>query len=369
MLAVINRQFPELDGLVGAQPLSAESEAALRQLTLQRLMAYGVEYGDAVRVRAAATAGTPWQSACAAVAESLLHDTSLLRSCETQSTQKQRCARVSALLRMSQMMMQADSDERRTLYRCAADYFRRAQSAGGGYRRVLVPCADGPLVGWHRPDAAGSYARTVLVVGGIEGWAMDLEPMARGWAERGIATLLLDAPGQGESRLEHDTYFNFNWKRALASVVDLVTGTMGAQSVGILGNSMGGTLAMHFAAFDARIVACCNNGGLRVPLSQKQRTNFFPKMLAFCSPAASEDAESVWASVEVLPDSLRSQAPLLIVQGEADPLVSIKDSRQMLEWSAASDKQMHVFAKADHCVYDQPADRDNLIADWFACRL
>ena len=355
--------LPELVGVAAEPVLESEGEAALRQLTLQRLMAYGVEYGDAARLRVAVQAGVRWKDACLAIAEAVL-----AASPEPPPSRASRCGRMfraSALLRMAQMMMLADSEERRILYRRAATLFEKAGREMSGLVRTLVPCRGTHLVGWHLPASHGTGNQTVVAVGGIEGWAMDLAPQAASLAERGLSVFLLDGPGQGESRFDHGAYLTAHWTDDLSAVLDHLHDRFDVRAFGLLGNSMGGNFAIHYAAADARIAACCSNGTVRVPLSQRSRTNFFPKMQAFFDPPS----DGVWASLEITPASVTSRAPFLIVHGELDPLVAVDDSRQILEWSQSDDKQMHVFAKGDHCVYDKPSDRADLISDWFASRL
>ena len=355
--------LPELARTTPGLALELEGEAALRQLTLQRLMAYGVEYGDAARLRAAIEAGAQWKVACLAIAEDVL--TEIREPPPSRASQCGRMMRASALLRMAQMMMLTDDEERRTLYRRAAALFEEAGSELSGFVRTLVPCRGTHLVGWFVPAKSGSGERTVVVVGGIEGWAMDLAPQAASLVERGLSVFLLDGPGQGESRLEYGAYLTERWTGDILNVLDHLQERFASRSFGLLGNSMGGNFAIHYAAADSRIAACCNNGAVRVPLSQRSRTNFFPKMEAFFDPPS----DGVWASLEITPSSVTSTAPFLIVHGEFDPLVTVDDSRQLLEWSRSHDKQMHVFAKGDHCVYDKPSDRADLISDWFASRL
>lgn len=365
-----DRALPELTGLLETPKPSPENDAALRQLTHQRIMGYGVEYGDASRVRASVEAGRTWQEACEIVAESLLSSKDFSLVPQSARTRSGRLYRASALLRMAQMMMLRDDPERKALYRRASELFEAAMGAQPGWTRVLIPCRDSYLVGWYLAASNGSREKAILAIGGIEGWAMDAEPTVRDLPQRGFSVLMLDGPGQGESRFDHGIYLAMDWKRDVACAVDYLKNSQGARRIGILGNSMGGSFAMHYASFDDRIVACCNNGGLHEPLLQKQRPNFFQKMASFCEPATPEkEVDAIWASLNITSAQLAFKCPFLIVQGGADPLVSVAVSKQMLDWSASSDKQMHVFAGGNHCIYDKPTDKTDLIGDWFESRM
>ena len=53
----------------GIARLSVESQAALRQFSLERLMGYGLAYADVIELRARVLEGEEWQAAATALAE------------------------------------------------------------------------------------------------------------------------------------------------------------------------------------------------------------------------------------------------------------------------------------------------------------
>jgi pimeloyl-ACP methyl ester carboxylesterase len=348
--------------------LSEESEAALRQLTLQRLMGYSVEYGDAGELRKLVELGVPWKDAATAVAEQ--HLARLGDSGRPLSAHSRRdlLIRTSALLRMSQMMMLRDSDERREIYRRAAKLFHEAFTADPNCEKVSVDFVGKPMVGWL-VGSGRKPAASVLIIGGIEGWGMDLLGLGEALARRGIDALLLDGPGQGETRFDHGHFLEENWPAAFAAAITFLIERSGGAPVGVLGNSVGGGLAMKLAAVERRIAACCNNGGLRTPLAQRERKGFFPKVEAFCGPVPVDRVEAIWRTVEVTADLRAMACPLLIAHGGLDPMVSVADVTEFLGWAGSADKQLQIFADGDHCIYNHPADKHDLIGDWFLDRL
>jgi esterase/lipase len=359
---------PPSAGRAPVVPISDESEAALRQLTLQRLMGYSVEYGDAGELRKLVELGVPWKEAATAVADQLLqrlNDRGLPHSAQGR---RGLLIRISALLRMSQMMMLSDSDERREIYRHAAKLFLEAFTVDPHCERVTIDFSGKPMVGWCLGTGEAAAA-SVLVIGGIEGWGMDLLSLGEALQQRGINALLLDGPGQGETRFDHHHFLDEKWREAYSAAITFLVGRSGGAPVGVLGNSVGGGLAMKLAAFDRRIAACCNNGGLRNPLVHRERKGFFPKVAAFCGGAPAEDVERVWGTVELTPGSIDMTCPLLIVHGGLDPMVSVEDVTDFLGWATSPDKQLRIFADGDHCIYNHPADKHALIGDWFLDRL
>jgi alpha-beta hydrolase superfamily lysophospholipase len=136
---------------------------------------------------------------------------------------------------------------------------------------VCCPCAGklsfgrGRLVGWlHRRADVGTRG-TVLLLGGQSGWGVAYLPLARALARRGLATLLAEGPGQGETRLVHGIRLDVDVVAAYRCFVDRIVDDASLGAPGIWGNSVGGLWAAGTAAADERIRACCVNGALATP--------------------------------------------------------------------------------------------------------
>src|SRR6202047_2271168 len=66
--------------------LSVESQAGLRQFSLERLMGYGLAYADAIEVRARMLEGEAWEAAATALAEIALKQASAASTSPAQTT-------------------------------------------------------------------------------------------------------------------------------------------------------------------------------------------------------------------------------------------------------------------------------------------
>lgn len=348
--------------------LSVESQAALRQFSFERTLAYGVEYSDVVELRARVLGGQAWQEAATELAEaSLAHaDRAGLTAGRTRAAYLRRA---SALLRISQVMMLSDTDERRGIYARAAALYAEAATITADREPFSVKTDEGTLAGWHlpaEPDAVGA----VIVVGGVEGYAMDFAVMGESLAARGVDAYLLDGPGQGESRFIHDVYLTPSWLAAFHQVVDDIEARAPGRPIGIVGNSMGGALAMALAAAEPRIAACCDNGGIATPwLVPPSIGTFFTKMMTFCASEDAEETAAIWSSVNPTAHGPNSGYPLLVVHGGRDPLVSDALVEMVHDMVPTDDREMVVFTDGDHCIYNHREDRDLLIADWMRERL
>lgn len=366
---VMRREFaprlPETDEAIAA--LSAESQAALRQLSLERTMGYGVDYADATQLRARVLGGESWQSAATSLADLCLQQTDSTPVAATRPTRITGLRRASALLRMGQMMMLTDTEERRAIFAQAAQRYAQAAALQGDRKQVTIATESGSLAGWLL-SGGGNAVASAIVIGGIEGWAMDFDSLGEALAARGIDALMLDGPGQGQTRLLHQHFLSAQWRDAYRAAIDYLDQRAPGRPIGFVGNSMGGSFAMAVAVGDTRIAACCNNGGIIAPWMVPQSGAFFSKMVAFCGVEA-QQAVDIWKTVTPVQEGPNTGYPLLMLQGGKDPLVSIPMSEMLLLSAPTDDKQMVIFSDGDHCLYNHRSDRDALIADWMYTRL
>lgn len=348
---------------------SEESQAALRQLSLERLMAYGVHYADAMELRGRVWAGETWQDVASDLAETCLNPPEAVASRETAPTRANRLFRASALVRMSQMMMLRNTPERSAIFARAGELYEAGAALAGDRRRVTIETENGPLSGWLYSSQAAKAIGRAVAIGGVEGWAMDFSDMGVTLAQRGVATLVLDGPGQGESRLVHGHFLTTAWERGFAGVFDHLDELGPSLPLAFVGNSMGGSFAMHLAAREPRIVACVNNGGTSVPVLARANATFFKKMAAFVGDVTEDEAAEVWKTIDPIDPDRPVRCPLLVVHGGLDPLVSEKDAERLFRKAQSADKQMVVYSDGDHCIYNHPDDKHALIGDWVTSRL
>ncbi|MEM9196881.1 MAG: alpha/beta fold hydrolase [Pseudomonadota bacterium] len=345
-----------------------ESQAALRQMSLERLMAYGVHHADAIELRGRVATGEQWQEVAADLAETCLAPPEFSVSPESDATRANRLFRAAALLRMSQMMMVDNTPERSEIFAAAGKLYEQAAAITGDRRRLNIETVEGVVTGWFFTARAPVVGR-VAIIGGIEGWAMDFDHLAEPLAQRGVETLLLDGPGQGESRMVHGTYLTHNWPAVYGAVFDALAAMSPAMPLGMIGNSMGGAFAMHLARTDHRIAALCNNGGSPEPGVDLGESTMSRKMRAHTGLTSFVDSRQVWASAVPIDADAPVPCPLLVVQGGRDPIITAEAAQAMFEAGSSEDRHLVTFDDGDHCIYNHADDKTALIGDWMASRL
>lgn len=346
--------------------LPPEAQAGLRQFSLERMMGYGIDYADAIELRAMILEGQLWQPSAEGLAERCLASAPQA----SKASQAQLHHRASALLRMSQALMLQDTPQRREIVQRAVDCHEQAAAIRMDRGHVRMETPGGLMSGWFMPAQGGPAVGSVIVIGGIEGWAMDFDCTGEALARRGLNALLLDAPGQGETRIVHRNYLSPDWLQSFRKAIDFVQQALPDKPIGIVGNSMGGAIALAVANADARIAACCNNGGIIRPSQGRAAgATFFAKMVAFCGISDEDRAAAIWDTVEPVKPGPNNRYPLLVLQGGLDPLVSVEHGKLFMAQVPVQDKRMLLFSDGDHCLYNHRSDRDILIADWMHERL
>ncbi|WP_165367688.1 alpha/beta hydrolase family protein, partial [Phytoactinopolyspora endophytica] len=267
-----------------------------------------------------------------------------------------------------------DSDRKRQLFQ----QMMGAYAAAGALvdppvEHLHIPYRDGTLGGWLTLPAGAAEAPVPVVVifGGFDGWREEYHVGATYLNQRGIATLLLDGPGQGESRLFGNLVLDRDFTKAFAVVIDHLADDPRVGQVGMWGNSMGGYLAAAVAAADARVAACCVNGGTVRPAEILDRFHRFTSKVQplLGIPDPDEATEAIGAYVLDEDELADLTCPLLVLHGTPDQVFLVENARQLYDLAASTDKTWREWADGDHCIYNHSHEKHTLVADWFADHL
>jgi alpha-beta hydrolase superfamily lysophospholipase len=346
----------------------AELDAAMRAMPLQRLVGNGMSFTDATALHAMAAEGVPWtEAACWIGACNILR----AEACEQRGQSISANAyyrHAASAFRFGQSPIMLDGPEKLAIYRRALDAFTRgARLALSPHDKVVIPYAGRAMSGWLIRPADVARPNVVIIFGGADGWREEYHEGALALVARGLGVLLLDGPGQGETRLLGDLYLDAAVDLAMSAAVSfLLADARSGDGVGIWGNSLGGNFALRVAAADPRIVACCDNSG---PPDPARMFEGFPRIIdRFRAMVGGMDAEKtrrIFSDLRILPDRNRVGCDLLILQGNSDPLVSFDDAHLLYESAPSSRKRLVVWDDGDHCIYNHSDEKYALIADWF----
>jgi dipeptidyl aminopeptidase/acylaminoacyl peptidase len=204
-------------------------------------------------------------------------------------------------------------------------------------------------------------------------------------ARRGLATLIVDIPGTGESIRFRGMPARFDTDVVGTAVVDYLEtrGDVDKDRIGIMGISLGGYYAPRAAAFEPRFKACVSWGAIWDYHAVWQRR--IDK--AFQGSLSVPGEHIMWvlgvpsldAALEKLKDwrlagvAEKVKCPYLVTHGERDAQVPLEDAKALFGAIGATDKTMKVFTVEEggfeHCQGDNITLGITTVADWFADKL
>lgn len=340
-------------------------EALCRAMPLSRMADYGVPRDLAERAHRLVRNGAPWD----AVLEELGQEQEArARAEEDPARARDAWHAAAACLVFAQMAFNADGERKRALYREMTRCFTRfAALSEFQVSRLSLAYSDGTLYGWHF-RAHGEAAGSVIVFGGMSGWSTAYRSIAETLCRHRLDCLLVDGPGQGDSRLEGRVFADADLTAGFSRFVDHIRDCTPGRPIGIWGNSFGGLFAALTAVRDRRIAACCINGAparAEIPpfrTAQEQLAALFgvgdAAELTSLLPALAFDGE---------------RAPLacatLVLEGGADPLVPAGTQQKFLIGNRHPQSRLETWPDGEHTIYNHAAARNALAADWFATAL
>ncbi|KQW69893.1 S9 family peptidase [Methylibium sp. Root1272] len=348
--------------------VSSATQALQRAMPITRLLDCGVDHADAVALFQRTTAGEDWHSAAESLASAQLERAAAAATAGHLTTATEAQSMAIANLLFAQMAFNDDDPRRVALYDQLVQAARQLSDwSDKRIERVELPFEHGRLIGWLVRPWSGRASGTVLLFGGQSGWGMAYLPIAKALARRGLATLLAEGPGQGETRMKHRIFLDVDVTAAYRQFITYIVADPSLGAPGIWGNSIGGLWAASTAAADDRVRACCVNGAQALPRLLAYRT--FQEQAA--AMLGVNDEAAVTANFERLSFRAgrdRITCPLLVLHGGADPLITLEDQQPFLDAAATTDKTLRFWPDGEHTIYNHAAERTAVVADWFVDR-
>ena len=344
---------------------SKEIEALRRAMSVNRMLDYGMSRAQAERAHRETGAGAPWDTCLEALADEEVGRARAAEASGNTAAAAGHWREAAASLVFAQMAFNFDTNRKRALYGrmtdCFAEHVKRSPLS---IRKVETMFGGGRLFGWlcRLPDRFDTP--TVILMGGMSGWATSYLATAEALCEAGLSCLLADGPGQGESRLEGKVFLSADVASGFSRFVDLAAEASGGAPVGIWGNSFGGLFAALSAAADARISACCINGAPWRCEIPPFRTAAEQMAAMFGAKALDDVAETMTA---LSFDGARSPipAPVLIVEGGADPLVPLGTQAAFRQGNKHPLSTTLTWPDGEHTIYNHASERNATVSQWF----
>jgi len=265
--------------------------------------------------------------------------------------------------------------------RCFAEGVKRRFP---GMERVQVPYEGTTLPAWFmKGRGVSGPAPTVVLFNGLDG-SKEVTVLYGGieLAARGINTLAIDGPGQGEALRLQNIPSRHDFEVAGTAAYECVAqrSDVDARRVAIAGVSMGGYLAPRACAFEPRYAACVAWGGhfdyheswvrRRREMEAggtKVSAPHFHLMWVLGVP----DMDSAMAKLRdytLAGIAERIRCPFLVTHGENDSIVPVDYAKRLYQAVGSSDKTLRIFTAeeggSEHCQGDNRVLGSNYVADW-----
>ncbi|MEO8132840.1 MAG: prolyl oligopeptidase family serine peptidase [Betaproteobacteria bacterium] len=289
----------------------------------------------------------------------------------------------------AERMTSHHSPDKLVFYRAMLECFRRGvQLRDEPLEFVAIPYEGTTLPAlFHRAARPGQGKGPAMIH--FDGFDVTKEWMhlcgiAREFAARGVATLMVDHPGIGGALRLQGLSMNHDTERWAKAALDWLEqrDDVDARRVGVVAMSLGGYYAPRAAAFEPRLAACVAWGArwdnvgshgriLRDPDAARSVTNWVEHALWYYGAKNADEAYAQIAKMTLDGVAHRITCPLLVVHGANDKQVPLEQAERTVRAALNSRRaQLRVFTAdeggAEHVGGDQFSPTIDYIADWVA---
>jgi dienelactone hydrolase len=256
--------------------------------------------------------------------------------------------------------------------RAVACYRRAAAGLTPPAELVHIPYQATELAADLRVPAAPGRAAVppvVIMVPGLDSTKEELQATAEYLLDRGMATLAIDGPGQGEA--EYDLPIEPAYEKVATAVVDYLAtrADVDGGHIGLFGVSLGGYYAARAAAREKRLRAVVDLAGpYRFDLDWDELPEQTRATFLVRSGAASDDEARAKAGTLTLEEAAGEiTTPLLILGGGRDRITPAYHQERLA--SEVASAELLIYPDGSHGVTNRAYESRSRLADWLADRL
>jgi 2,6-dihydroxypseudooxynicotine hydrolase len=229
---------------------------------------------------------------------------------------------------------------------------------------VQFPFEGAFLHGWLRISYGSPHPPVAIILPGLDACKEELHAWSEAFLKRGLATLTLDGPGQGETAFSLP--IRTDWGKVMGAVIDgLRYRGVDADTVGVVGQSLGALYAPLAASQEPRIRACIANcgpydwGRVLPQMPQVSQTVFRVRSHA----ASMEQAQEIASKLTMEGAAERIICPLLVVFGGGDRLIPPSEGERLAREGKG---KFVLYEEGNHVCFNIPYKFRPLTADWMA---
>jgi 2,6-dihydroxypseudooxynicotine hydrolase len=233
-------------------------------------------------------------------------------------------------------------------------------------RRLEIPFDSAKMVAILRRPKNVDSAPLVVLVCGLDSTKEEFFDTEEIFHRRGLATLTLEGPGQGETGIELPIRPDFDvpFGAALDYVAEEAAEGLDLTRVGAIGFSLGGYYVPRVAAFEKRLTAAVAVSG---PYTLSDFWDERPLMTRATFQHHAHAADETEAKAKAAELTLAGVAhlieqPLLVITGDHDRLVPWQETKRIAD--EAKRGEWKLYEGGNHVVNNMPYKYKTLSADW-----
>ena len=254
--------------------------------------------------------------------------------------------------------------------RMLACYQAGAAGADPPVERITIPFENTAMVGNLRRPEYAARPPVAIILPGLDACKEELHAWSDAFVRRGLATLALDGPGQGETAFK--VPITTQWGRVIGAVIDVLEQRtdVDGRKVAVVGQSLGALYAPLAAAFEPRIKACVSNCGPfdfgpvlpTMPTASQEtfRVRSHAKSLT--------EAHAIARGLSLAGVAEKIKCPLLVVFGAGDKLIPASEGERLAR-AASGPTELVVFEEGNHVCFNISYKFRPLTGDWTAEQL
>lgn len=258
--------------------------------------------------------------------------------------------------------------------RTVEDFGRGLWALDPPAERVLIPYEGTQLAGYLRVPAGVQRPPIVLMLPGLDSTKEELQPQADRMLQRGLATLGVDGPGQGEGDVSMSSTglpILPEYERAAAVMIDWIMqrDDLDSDRLGVYGVSLGGYYAARTVAHDERVRAAVDLAGPHTFGDDWERLPSLTRgVFQHRAGVATPEAASQYARRLTLSGvAERIRAPFLVVHGKRDGVVTFDHAERIA--AEAPGAELAAFEDGNHGMTNRSFQARSLMADWLSEKL
>jgi dipeptidyl aminopeptidase/acylaminoacyl peptidase len=332
-----------------------------------RMVTQGIDYNDFVRTTARIERWQEWLDAWSETARMHLE---LAREAEDERrrlTAGEAFVRAALCFHFAKYVWVVDPERNREATLRARDALYEAHRLlDPSAERITAPLDGAALAANLRRPPGAERPPLVILVPGLDSTKEEFFNFERVFLDRGLATLSLDGPGQGETGFELP--IRHDYEVAVAAALDAMAGRddVDLGRVGAAGVSLGGYYAPRAAAFEHRLRAVAGVSG---PRNFGELWDELPMLTreSFVHYSRSPDLEAARGramDLDLAGVAERISQPLLVVAGKLDRLIPWQSTEAVAD--EAPNATFVLYEEGNHVCNNVAYRYRPLLADWLA---